>query len=267
MVKRLIFLLLIVTSCQHSDLLIIEGSINNSLNEVSGAEYIINPNLIWVVEDAGNDNHLYGLNKEGKIIRDITIQNAENEDWEELTSDKDRNIYIGDFGNNNKKRGTFRILKISNEDLSAPGANADIIEFTLPKGLKSKNFEAFFVLNDWFYIFSKAADKTEVFKVPNKVSNHIATKISEYHFKGKGFKITSADINFKNHKIVLLNRDKLIQLSDFEGDDFFSGQIDILSFGHNTQKEGVCFENDSTLLITHERKDFEGGNIYSFNFK
>jgi hypothetical protein len=265
MAKRLIFLILIVCSCKQASLITIEGSINNSLEEVSAAESVINSNLIWVIEDAGNDNHLYGLNKKGKIIRDITILNAENRDWEDLTSDKEGNIYIGDFGNNNKKLKTYRILKINNEDLIKSKTNADIIEFTLPKQMKAEDFEAFFILKDWCYVFSKESERTKVIMLPNKKGKHVAILRSDYDFKSKGNKITSADINSKKNIVVLLNHDKLWRLSGFDGDDFFSGNIKVLPFAHNTQKEGICFINDSIVYITDERDGAEGGNIYSFN--
>lgn len=267
MVKRLIFLMLIASSCQHSELLTVEGSINNSLDEVSAAEYVVNSNLIWVIEDAGNDNHLYGLNTKGKIIRDITILNAENTDWEDLTSDHKGNIYIGDFGNNSKNRELFKILKIKNEELNASRVSAEIIEFALPTDLKSKDFEAFFLFNNEFYIFSKESKKFIVLKVPNIAGRHEATIRSDYNLKGNRNKITSADISLNNDMALLLNHDKLWMLSGFEGDDFFSGDIEMLPFKHNTQKEGVCFINDSIVFLTDERKDYEGGNIYSFSLK
>ena len=267
MAKTLIFLLLILTSCQQSDVLNIEGSINNSLEEVSAAEYVANSNRIWVIEDAGNNNHLYGLNNDGRIIRDITIMNAENTDWEDLTADKEGNIYIGDFGNNNKKRKIFRILRIKNEDLNASKANADIIEFYLPKGIKPKDFEAFLLFNHHFYIFSKETKRFIVLKVPNSVGKHEAIVKSDYNLKGKHNKITSADISVNDDTVLLLNHDKLWTLSSFEGDNFFSGDIKMLPFEHNTQKEGVCFVNDSIVILTDERNDYEGGNIYSFNLK
>jgi hypothetical protein len=58
--------------------------------------------LLWVIEDS-NANKIYGLNPKGKLEKSITIQNAENIDWEEITKDKEGNLYIGDFGNNENK--------------------------------------------------------------------------------------------------------------------------------------------------------------------
>lgn len=265
--KRLIFLFLITNSCQSHGQLTIEGSINNSIDEASAAEIISQSELIWTIQDSGNDSELYGLNERGKIIRNINITNASNIDWEDLTSDEFGNLYIGDFGNNNGKRKYFRILKVNNEDLGNNTAEVQTIEFTAPKGIKSKDFEAFFLYNNSFYIISKETKKFIVLKVPNEMGKHKAVVKSDFNLKGKNNKITSADISKDGKTIVLLNHDKLWKLSDFDSDDFFSGDITEEKFDHNSQKEGLCFKSDSTIIITDERNGSEGGNIYSFYLK
>jgi hypothetical protein len=262
--KRLILITLIAVSCQSSGQLKIEGSINNALEEASAAETISQSPLIWTIEDAGNDNNLYGLDSYGKIVKQIAITNASNIDWEDLTSDSQGNIYIGDFGNNNEKRKHFRILKIKQEDLKNKTVQADIIEFTLPKKQDSKDFEAFFLFQNTFYIFSKETKKFIVLKVPNSVGTHEATIIYDFNLEGKDNKITSADISEDGKTIVLLNHDKLWKLSNFDKDNFFSGDIEELKFDHNSQKEGICFKNHHSVFITDERDGGEGGNIYSF---
>ena len=263
--KRLIFILLIVTSCQSTGQLNFEGDINNNLEEASAAETIPQSDLIWTIEDSGNDSKLYGLNTKGNIIRDITIANASNIDWEDLTSDKLGNLYIGDFGNNNEKRNIFRILKVKHADLNKDTAQAEIIEFTLPKKQDSKDFEAFFILKNSFYIISKETKKFVVLKVPNQIGRHKAIIRSDYNLDGKKNKITSADISDDGKTIILLNHDKLWEISEFKSDDFFSGNVRELSFDHSSQKEGICFKNNTEVYITDEWNGTTGGNIYSFD--
>ncbi|MFC0603061.1 hypothetical protein [Winogradskyella pulchriflava] len=263
--KRLIIIILILNACQTPGLLTIEGSITNSLTEVSAAELDLNTDIVWVIQDAGNSNNLFGLNLKGHIERNVDISNVKNIDWEDLTSDKLGNIYIGDFGNNSKKRKTFRILKVKNDDLNKTNAVAEIIEFTLPKDIHSKDFEAFFLYNNFFYIISKETKKFIVLKVPNEIGTHEAVLRSDFNLKGKNNKITSADISSDGNIVVLLNHDKLWKLSGFESDDFFSGQIEELPFKHNTQKEGICFKTNSKVILTDERDGIEGGNIYTFD--
>lgn len=263
--KRLIFLVLIVTSCQSIGQLKFEADINNALTEVSAVETTRQSDLLWVIEDAGNSNTLFGLNAEGSIIKSIYISNAKNEDWEDLTTDNQGNIYIGDFGNNNEKRKKFQIYKVHHDELDKASATAEIIEFTMPKDEDSKDFEAFFLHKNHFYIFSKEPKTFRVLKVKNEIGTQRAKLHTEHNLNGKDNKITSADISEDGKTIVLLNHDKLWKLSDFKADDFFSGKIEEQNFDHNSQKEGVCFNTKKKVLITDERNGSEGGNIYRFN--
>jgi sugar lactone lactonase YvrE len=86
------------------------------LKEVSGNETIRNSNLIWMLNDGGNESKIYAVSEQGKIKREVYIKNK-NHDWEDLTSDEKGNIYIGDFGNNLSKRKNLTILKIEEKYL------------------------------------------------------------------------------------------------------------------------------------------------------
>ena len=266
--KSLTILLLFALACKSPGNLTLEGSINNSLEEVSAAETSHRySDVIWTIEDSGNDNDLIALNKRGKILQYVAIENAKNKDWEDLTSDTEGNIYIGDFGNNGEDREEFKIYKVSHKDLNKKTARAEVITFTLPDEDDSKDFESFFIYNNYFYIISKASKDFIVFKVPNTIGQHKAKIVSQYNFEGKDNKITSADISSDGKTIVFLNHDKLWKVSNFNGEDFFSGTIEKLVFNNNTQKEGICFSNNSSVIITDERDGSEGGNIYSFSWK
>ncbi|MGE5943361.1 MAG: hypothetical protein ACM31G_03375 [Flavobacteriales bacterium] len=266
-IQKFLLLLLLSTSCNTSTgALLVIGDISNGLTEVSAVETIPNSNLLWVIEDSGNQNNLYGLNTQGDIIKDIDISNAENEDWEDLTSDSSGNIYIGDFGNNNEKRKDFTIYKVLNPDKSPSSTQANIINFELPKGVDSKNFESFFLFNNYFYLFSKGRKKSVLIKVPNQIGSHTAELVTEFTLDGKDTKVTSADISDDGKTIVLLNQDKLWKLTNFESDQFFNGTIEALPFDHNSQKEGICFRNHNSVYITDEKNGMmDGNNIYVFN--
>ncbi|AUC83713.1 hypothetical protein [Lacinutrix sp. Bg11-31] len=260
--KPLFILSLLFFSCNTGNLEVLAG-IDNSLEEVSAIATIENSSLYWVIEDAGNTNNLYALNSKGNIAKIITITNAKNKDWEDLATDNEGNIYVGDFGNNNHKRKKFTIYKVSNIENTKKEAEAEIINFTLPENTKSEDFESFFLWNNYFYVFSKNQKHTNVFKIENKTGTQIAELVTTYKFKEKNNKITSADISEDGKTIVLLNHEKVWQLSNFDNEYFFGGEINSLSFKHDSQKEGVSFLNNKTIIITDETNKHDG-NIYSY---
>ncbi|RIA08640.1 SdiA-regulated protein [Flavobacteriaceae bacterium MAR_2010_72] len=264
MVYQFLVVLVLFMSCDTGKLTFV-ADISNGLKEVSGTEIIPNSKLIWVIEDAGNKNNLYGLNKDGAIIKNIDVSNATNEDWEDLTSDSNGNLYIGDFGNNNEKRDLFTIYKVENPEQLSSNTRAGVINFRLPKDLKSKDFEAFFLWNNYFYIFSKENKSSFLIKVPNQIGEHEAELVTDFNLDGKHHKITAADISNDGKTIVLLNHDKLWKITNFTSDAFFKGTIEELKFDHSSQKEGICFKTNTTVYITDESNGATGSNIYSFN--
>ena len=39
---------------------------------------------------------------------------------------------------------------------------------------------------------------------------------------------------------------------------------EMISLGHHSQKESICFKNNETLYIADEQNGVEGGNLYEF---
>ena len=103
------------------------------LKEASACEISKASPLIWTIEDNHNHNILFGFNEKGELLKRITITNVENNDWEDLTSDDEGNIYIGDFGNNENDRQNLAIYKINASDLTKDEAQAEsIVQFYYP---------------------------------------------------------------------------------------------------------------------------------------
>jgi hypothetical protein len=271
------FLFFTLISCTNFGQLIVVSDLSSSLKEVSGNEMIANSELIWMVNDSGNKAEVFGVNQQGKIVNVVKI-NAKNNDWEDLASDPQGNLYIGDFGNNNRKRKKLSILKITNQDvLNSKNVEVEKSSFEFPRNDKKKKVsydaEAFFYHQNYFYIFTKSRKKrdfgkTLLFKVPNEKGSHIAEFVSEYEFcNHSDCRITSADISKNGKKIVLLNHTSIFLLTDFNNDDFFSGKIEEISLEHNSQKEGICFKDEKILLITDEYSTKSKGNLYSLLIK
>ncbi len=269
-----------ILSCQKEKVEPVLANLPNILREVSGTEVLINSSFIWMINDSGNSSNLFGVDKQGTIQKVLKI-NAKNHDWEDLASDEKGNLYIGDFGNNSNTRKNLRILKVASSDLKKDKAKAEIIEFKFEnqrdfppkKSQLSFDAEAFFYFQDHFYIFTKSRipekyGQTFLYKIPAKKGKYKAKCIGKF-FNGKENSswITGADISNDGKTVALLSQKNVLIFSNFTGDDFFSGSLKIIPFIKQTQKEGVCFTNHKTLLITDEKFIFKGGNLYEFSIK
>ncbi len=243
------------------------------LKEVSGLEYIPNSGL-WAVEDSGNENKIYHIDEKGNTINSYIISNATNTDWEELASDNYGNLYIGDFGNNNNKRRDLAIYKLNAGKYDSVVSK---IEFWYPEQKafppkKSEMFfdaEAFIEYKGNFLLFTKNRSKEfdgtfNVYSIPNKEGKHEARLIATLKACGNYNKcaITGADISPDGTKLVLLSGDKVWLIDNFSGDNFTQENLQPLELGHFSQKEGICFKDDDTLLIADEKDKHIGGRLY-----
>ncbi|MDF2933554.1 MAG: hypothetical protein K0R36_2885 [Chryseobacterium sp.] len=259
-----------------------EFSLPKKLKEVSGIALSQDQKTIWAIEDAGNKNVVYGLNRQGELTTDVLVENAENNDWEDITKDAAGNIYIGDFGNNENDRQNLSILKL---DLKTDSQKSTKViqttkfhyegqtEFPPKKSNLLYDCEAFVEKDGNFYLFTKNRSKGFdgtflVFQIPNKEGEFEAKLVGKLKLEG-GYTdaaITSATINSKN-QIVLLNHKNINVLSGFTANDFSSAKIQKIPLNHNSQKEAVVFVDDKTLLIADEKDKKTGGNVYQFSLK
>ena len=259
-----------------------EFSLPKKLKEVSGIALSQDQKTIWAIEDAGNKNVVYGLNRQGELVNDVLVENAQNNDWEDITKDAAGNIYIGDFGNNENDRQNLSILKL---DLKSDSQKSTKViqttkfhyqgqtEFPPKKSNLLYDCEAFIEKDGNFYLFTKNRSKGFdgtflVFQIPNKEGDFEAKLIGKLKLEGAygDAAITSAAINSKN-EIVLLTHKNIHVLSGFTANDFNSVKIQKVPLNHNSQKEAVVFVDDKTLLIADEKDKKEGGNVYQFSLK
>lgn len=272
-----VFLLL---ACQqNTQTLTTLYSFPKKLKEVSGISYSAETNLLWILEDKGNANMIYGMNSKGEIEYKSTIENTINTDWEDLTKDKKGNLYIGDFGNNDNSRKDLSIYKIDKKSISSERiVPAYKISFAYPEQKdfppKKKELfydvEAFFEFKDNFYLFTKNRSKgfdgsAFLYKIPNIPGFHQAILMGEFNTCGNYNQcvITGAAISPDETKVVLLTHDKIFLLENYTDDNFLNGKKTILELNHFSQKESVSFSDDDTLLIADERTKKIGGNVYT----
>ena len=181
------------------------------LDENSGL--IFYNNNIITFNDSGGEANLYEINANtGNITRTVTITNATNVDWEDITQDASY-IYIGDIGNNNGNRTDLKIYKIAKNDYNGSDdiavaeiisySYADQLDFTSNPNNTNWDAEGLISYSDQLLIFSKnwVDNRVNVYSIPKTNGTYSALLKSSYNTNGL---ITSAEISLNENIIYLI---------------------------------------------------------------
>ncbi len=245
---------------------VISNKIDKEITESSGLIFF--DNGLWTLNDGGNPPFLYKIDTHsGKILRQVFISNALNNDWEALTQDEDW-VYIGDFGNNFGKRRDLQILKVSKKDMVKDTVQAEVIQFSysnqrdfqLPMNGHNFDCEAFCAIGDSLYLFSKnwADHKTCVYALPKYPGKYMISPVDSFNSEGL---ITDADYDEDTRTLVLIGYDIkkvcvhsfLWLCKDFEGRNFFSGkQKRVKLHLFLKQTEALAHDENSGYYFTNE---------------
>ncbi|MBN2683142.1 MAG: hypothetical protein JXR58_11585 [Bacteroidales bacterium] len=220
------------------------------------------------INDSGGLPIVYSFDENCKLVKRTTISNATNNDWEDLTHDKNF-LYIGDFGNNAGGRKDLKVYKVPLENIlkEKTERQAETIEFSYSSQNRFNykwattpfDCEAILEFKDSLYIFAKdwQDNKTKLYNLPKTPNNYILEAKDSFNVNGL---VTGADSY--NNKIALCGYSKYVPFVwifwDFENSNFFSGnklRINLPDF-FSAQIEGICFINDSTIMLSNENSGF-----------
>lgn len=269
-------------SCSNYGQLTYVTKIPKKLDENSGMVFL-KDSTVWMINDHGNSDKIYQLNFKGQLLKEFSVKNAKNKDWEDLTNDDNGHVYIADTGNNNNKRKDLTIYKIPNPEVEkGDKIDAQKIEFSYPDQKKfppkRKNLrydaEAIFYHQDHLYIITKNRSRpfngeTTMYRVPAKKGKYKATFLGSF-ISCKNYascRITSADISPDGKTMVLLSYGKLWVFSSFNSANPFEVTPDYIDLGATTQLESVCFMNNQTLLLSDEQRAGTGRNLYMYTLQ
>ena len=242
----------------------------NTVSETSGLLFF-NGKLI-THNDSGDAANLYELDTiSGNIIRTITITNATNVDWEDITQD-DTHIFIGDFGNNsNGNRQDLKIYKILKSDyLNNTSITSEVISFSYEDQTdftsqpNNTNFdaEALSVYNNQLVIFTKNwKDNTvNAYTIPKTAGTHTAKKVSSYNSNGL---ITGSTYNKDDDSFLLCGYSPNgspflmhVKVNSITNDAIFSGIIERTDINPTigaSQVEGIALISGKKYFLSREK--------------
>lgn len=161
--------------------------------------------------DSGNAPILYVLDTVNmQITRRVTVLNATNMDWEDLSQD-DAYIYVADIGNYSGIRTDLAIYKISKDDFDrSDEVSAEIIKFNyedqqdfVDNGESNWDAEALTVFNDQLLLFTKQwlDEGTVVYSIPKEAGDYVAKRVASY---AAGGLITGASYDALQNDLLLV---------------------------------------------------------------
>jgi hypothetical protein len=268
----LLFILFLSASAAHAVSVTAssQGTLPNPQLYESSACDFSGGNHFWSLDDSGGP-YLYRLADDGSLTRTVTITNASNRNWEDITHDSSRTyMYVGDFGNNNCDRTNLRIYRIPYPSSSTmTSVAADLISFTypdqhsFPSHWMNFDAESFFHYHHKLYIFTKADGSavgyTKMYTLPETPGSYCATLVDSFYTNDR---TTSADISPDGSSVILISNTHIHIFRNFTGDHFFDGTHTQLTIsGAWTQKEGVCFSSNNEIYMTDENNG-SGNHLY-----
>lgn len=238
------------------------ATLSDTVNESSGLIYL--DGKLVTHNDSGNAPQLFELNPEnGQILRTVSLSNAVNVDWEDITQD-DQCIYIGDFGNNNGDRTDLVIYRINKTDFaSSDTVNAEVIQFSYENQTDFTTFpnsdwdaEALVAFDDELVVFTKQWQTmgTVAYGFPKTPGVHSAQLLGKYDVNGL---ITGATWQSESQRLVLIGysillNPFLLQIEDATSSNIFTEKISKLLLDSNfLQVEGIT-SIDNTYFLTSE---------------
>ena len=245
------------------------SALSPELNESSGLA--LRGDVLWSLNDSGNDPVLYGLSLSGDLIAAVRVLNAYNIDWESLAQDREY-LYIADTGNNFNTRDEFIIYRVPIPKLSQKSTTAELIRFRYadhkPGNAYSHNYdaEALAVRKGELWLFTKnrGDGNTNLYRFPKVPGTYNVERSQTLPVNSL---VTAADINAESGELAMLS---------YEGAGFGSGiriwwaptsdtGIDwertySISIGPADQWEAVAWVDPEMLLLSHEnsRQGFPG---------
>jgi hypothetical protein len=248
------------------------------IKESSGL--LLYDNLLWTFNDSGGENKLFGLNFSGEIVKEITIDNAVNIDWEDIAQD-DNNIYIGDFGNNNGVRKDLKVYKFRKSDIHTGSTlTASEIDFSYAE---QKDFsyntlntpfdcEAITCFNGMLYIFTKnwVDETTSVYQIPKIEGRYSVSFTDTFNVNGL---VTGADISPDEKTLALIGYKDFKPIvwvfSNISEHGFFNREKTYMKLDaiFSAQTEGICFKGNDTLLISCEQTTAFAQQIFYIDLK
>lgn len=229
-------------------------------------------NVFWVHNDSASGSDLYAIDRSGKLLS-IIPTSIPNTDWEDIATDNDGNLFIGDFGNFSNTRRNLAIHSLAEPDPSAnhsgvayqsfPFAYPDQNDFPPQKRLF--DCEALFWADGNLFLLTKSLGdtNTRLYRFNELKENELNTP-ERIGFFDIGPPVTAADASPDGKRLaVLTTRSIWIFDRPAKGWNYLDGtaRFNKIEAG---QCEAICWDGPKQLIIANENRELFSVSIERF---
>lgn len=225
--------------------------------------------VLWSHNDGGHDPTLFALSATGRLLGELPLQNAANQDWEDIATGpcaQGACIYVADVGDNQEARGHIALYRVTDPGLpDGTPARAEAFLMRLPEG--PKDIEAFFMApgEDAYFISKGNGSPVTVFRYSGPLRSGETVVLEEVQtLSDKGVplpaQVTGADVS-PDGTLVVVRTYSSLQFFRRGGDGRLSpisGAEAELRTLHEVQGEGIGLGPDGLVALTSEGGSFGG---------
>ena len=237
------------------------------LREISGvAASRKNPGVLWVHNDSGGENAIYALDLHGRLLGVYRLAGAQNRDWEDIAvgpSPEGWAVYVGDIGDNSRRRKTkviYRVVEPKVDTLQAPVDtvlyDVERVVFAYPDGIYNAETLMVDPQDTSVYVVNKNS-LTTVYRLPDSArfspvpTTHVDTLQVVARLLMKT--VVGGDIDPSGREVLIKTYTRIYHWSREKGQTWaeaFARSYGFVPYKQEPQGEGVGWLADGQGYVT-----------------
>ncbi|MSR83798.1 MAG: hypothetical protein EXS58_12900 [Candidatus Latescibacteria bacterium] len=210
------------------------------------------PGVYWTLNDSGNAPVLYATRLDGTLIGEFAVQGAENSDWEALSLDDQGQLWIGEIGNNSRRRDDLMVYVVAEPNPFAEGTVQVAAQYPYRYPAENVDAEGMFIAGGLPYIFSKEQDRAVLYRFPalRPDEQMVLERVGEAR---EAQRVTDAALSRDGQRLALCTYDRVWIYEGNAADPAALIAAKPWSLAHDFAVEANAFEGYDLVLTSEER--------------
>lgn len=247
---------------------------SRDVNESSGvAVSRCQDDVYWTHNDSGDEAFVYAFNSDGKHLGKWKVPNAENRDWEDIASSKDRTgkcrLYIGEIGDNKYLWAEHLIYRVEEPSVIKTGSpvtgknalttsEAEVLRYSYPDADHDAETLMVHPVSGDIYVLSKQlSGPSFVYRLRPEFGSgerQIAVKVAEISVPSvpDGL-LTGGDISPDGQRAIVCDYRQAYEYALPEGsnrfDEIWTSAPSVVEIGKRKGGESICYSSDGNAII------------------